>query len=635
MRNKKWLLIILLFIISSISLKPEINNTTNTSEREVNSQDFKNEILKTSDPFIPDPDPFTTQHNGTYWDFTNDTIVAWNIETPFGNLDYTYNISSMRYFSIAENATGTSMEHLTPWEVYGVELEPVYWDSSINDFKVDPTSPVINASLINYTNSNPNEKMLPFKMEGFDDLGPMLNLFIPKNFSDALDIFWCANALHWLYSLFLTGKVPTVPADYADMTITSTSIHYYYAPYGTYCDLYYSPNGILETGELYTYLEGQLGTLNFTRSHDLNPLNDTEWNVDVGDVLYMGLSYHELKFNISKFENITVDLGGLGRIPLKVVWANMSMWNVSTETWDYVDMDGGVNWIIIGSANDNFPFMFPGEDKPFIPLLMPINFSISDLAVVMEFRGDENDPTFSVTYGDNWVRISNSSGYANYIYNASGFLELNDQNGFETEFGYEEVLVFRKNSTIIDDSKIWELEIIPINIGSSEFNITMDIKVNDTTHLLTSAMSINPLVNHTLSSGVLFFDIWINETDNLNAPNVDAPINITIDYDKSKYKNMKLYWFNQSLMDPENGEWLEIPFTDYGNGTIVFSVNHTSIFAFTNVIAQVKYLIFGDDDDDDDDNDELAIPIGNYYLIFIAIAIIGLIIYKKRELFKK
>ena len=91
---------------------------------------------------------------------------------------------------------------------------------------------------------------------------------------------------------------------------------------------------------------------------------------------------------------------------------------------------------------------------------------------------------------------------------------------------------------------------------------------------------------------------------------------------------MKLYYFN--VTDP-NAVWQAIPFTDLGNGVIVFKVNHTSIFAFTNRPS----TIISSADDDDDDDDEPWIPIGNYYLIFIAIAVIGLVLYKKRELFKK
>ncbi|TFG02529.1 MAG: hypothetical protein EU540_01340 [Promethearchaeota archaeon] len=625
MRHKKAFIIILMVIISSIVLNIEINNDTNTNNKKDNIQDIENETPQESDPFIPDPPP----RSGTYWDFTNDTIIAYQMISSYYSTEYIFNISSMRYFYSYENATGTSM----PWDVYGVALEQMYWDPGSESLKVIPGACVINASLINYTTFIASQKMLFYNMGGFDGIGPLLNLFIPKNSSNVLDIHWCADALHWIYSYYLTGTAPEQPSDYVDKVVTPKSIHYS-DPSGTYCDLYYSDNGTLLTGEMYANMGGQLALINFTRFYDFNPLNDTAWNVDVGDVFYTGVSYNEFKFNISKIENVTVEFGGGGLIPLQFVWANMSMWNVSTETWDYVDMDGGVNWMVIGSANDNYPFMYPGEGVNFIPLLLPKGFATSDFASVMELRGDDSGPSFSVTYGDDWVMISNSSGYEKYILNMSGFVELIIETGYGNLFGYIEALLYRKNSTVIDASKIWELEFDLIDIDSNEFNISMDIKVNETTHLLTSAMNINPLVNHSLSSGVLFFDIWINETDNLDAPNVDAPINITIDYDKSKYKNMKLYWFNASSMNPDEWDWHPIPFTDYGNGTIVFSVNHTSIFAFTNVVSKARGLIGGDDDDDDDDEPPI-IPTGNYYLIFIAIAVIGLVIYKKRELFKK
>ena len=73
----------------------------------------------------------------------------------------------------------------------------------------------------------------------------------------------------------------------------------------------------------------------------------------------------------------------------------------------------------------------------------------------------------------------------------------------------------------------------------------------------------------------------VNETGNLNQDNF-TPINVTIEFDHTKYKYIYVYYFNTSS-ESASEAWQLIPFVTLGAGKIMFTVNHTSIFVFTNV----------------------------------------------------
>jgi hypothetical protein len=180
-------------------------------------------------------------------------------------------------------------------------------------------------------------------------------------------------------------------------------------------------------------------------------------------------------------------------------------------------------------------------------------------------------------------------------------------------------VLYLKNSTSIDTSNpIWEFDIR--TLGTEAFNVSLNISVIGDTHLLTSAFSVNP-INISLNYGVLFIDVWLNNTNNLDT------INITIEFDPSVYKNIEVWYFNTSSFDP-NEAWKQLPFEVIASGKIVISVNHTSIFVFTNI----PISLISDDDGDGKKKKDEAIPFGHYYLLFLTLAIIGLVIYKKRNL---
>ncbi len=61
---------------------------------------------------------------------------------------------------------------------------------------------------------------------------------------------------------------------------------------------------------------------------------------------------------------------------------------------------------------------------------------------------------------------------------------------------------------------------------------------------------------------------------------IHLPLNITIQYDANKFETVKVWWFNSSA-DGGKGSWEELSFVDLGNGVILISLNHTSVFAMT------------------------------------------------------
>lgn len=163
--------------------------------------------------------------------------------------------------------------------------------------------------------------------------------------------------------------------------------------------------------------------------------------------------------------------------------------------------------------------------------------------------------------------------------------------------------------------------------------VSINISVVNNALFLYSGFPYNP-TNKSLNNALLFLDFMINDSSSLDQTNF-APINITILYNADAYENIKIYWYNTS--QGENGVWELIPFVDLGKGKILITINHTSILGFTGTLKQVPPTP-GDDDDDDEEGDGKkeeeapGIPFGNFYLLFIAIGIISILVYKKRKM---
>ena len=117
----------------------------------------------------------------------------------------------------------------------------------------------------------------------------------------------------------------------------------------------------------------------------------------------------------------------------------------------------------------------------------------------------------------------------------------------------------------------------------------------------------------TLPNPILVLNVFLNETSNLV-----GEINITITYDPVKYESLEVWAFNYTA-DGGMGAWEKIDFISSGNGTIIISVDHLSLFALVEVGPEGI-------------TPEESIPFGMFYVLFMILSIIGLIVYSKRKL---
>lgn len=133
------------------------------------------------------------------------------------------------------------------------------------------------------------------------------------------------------------------------------------------------------------------------------------------------------------------------------------------------------------------------------------------------------------------------------------------------------------NSTMIDESM--GICNFTINTNTDDFEVNFSIAVESET-LLTFAGAIKNPTNTTLGDGLLFINITLDPSDNL-----DGLLNLTIKYNVIKYENIKIWYFNESANDGR-GEWQELDFNDLGNGLIKISLDHASVFAITGIIVE-------------------------------------------------
>lgn len=646
MRTINGLILVLLVITSSIILNINLNSNKNTINQEGDPQNYNNQTPEKSDPFFPIPSV-----GDRYWNFTTGDIVGWRVSSDFFTRDMIFNITDLKYFTATENVTGNDAGY------YGVQLTPAYYNISTNkveEFTNRTLFPLLNASLINYTLGKYKgmsvENMEPFAfMNGNGGPEFALNPFVPQNDSKVLDIHWVAEALHWSYSIYLSGEFSLDPADLCDLTVSSNSIKYSNPSRGTYCNLYYYDNGTLRTGELkVSFMPQTTYTFNWTRIFDFDPLNDLKWTqkFDVpGDVLYVGMDTNEtqLVFNHT-VDNMELEIEWDDEDKewdadlwyYQEIWANVSYWHYEDEKWVYI------NCTPVASANEIYPIIFGGndddnDDDTLLPPMILIPNQSTYLSLDSIFKIFEFSPEWSdlrVETADNWVKLTNTttSKIAVFSYQTDGILEyvyMQDVGPFGgvSEDRYDEdILFFYKNEYPLQPFNTIPLQ--PFDLGT--LSAVINITVTDRSYLYHSGFPYNP-TNQSISNALGFFDILINNQTLLDQTYF-FPINITFNYDHKAYKSVKVYWFNMSANN-NRGAWEELPIKDLGNGVIVVSLNHTSIIAFT---ASKIYLPPGDDgDDDDDDEKEEAIPFGNFYLLFIAIGIIGLIIYERRKIFYK
>ncbi len=511
--------------------------------------------------FNPTPD---SPNEGVFWDFDNDTIIGWRVvgsmgSQPYGIMDYVFNISSITYF---EDFEGSNIDY------YGIQLDYMYFNTSTNSLEVYSQMGIpmtLNYSLVNFTYGGSGD-FYGTPMMG----GPLaVNPFIPINGTEeGLMLQWCAERLIDDYSVFLGGDMSpeiTYPDIYTMRLENLTS--------GEYVQATYYDNGTLKTGEFFSY--SYMGTsypegikLNFTRITDFNPLDELEWSVDIGDVFYEGSLKDEYKIEIIDFINITST--GMP-VAVQEVRANISVWHYISESW-FIAFEN----ITIGIANELYPIYAIGMTGPIY--IVPLGTTGEELAMSMSFLTGWF-PELEMTYGDIWFKMTNttSEGYYYTGFFPDGLLKYMYTKNYMSPY---DMVTFYKNSTVINGAYDFEIE----PYGTDDFTINVNISVSDDTHLLYAGMDRNP-TNVSLNDGLLFIDLFLNETNNL-----EGLLNITIDYNVLEYGNIKTWWFNMSA-DEGNGAWEEIPYTYLGAGKLEVSVNHTSFFALAGTSFPGPFIL--------------------------------------------
>jgi len=520
--------------------------------------------MGTSD-FLPQPDP---PNENIYWNFDNNTIIGYRVEIYNGTrllqkMDYIFNISATKFY---KNYSGMNCDY------YGIELTSLFFNTSTNSLETqldELGNPIIgNYSMVNFTNED-------FKGVDFYS-SPLIyiNQFIPTNGSNGLLIDWCANRLIDDYAMF--------GLNVQNITTSSNTMRHENSITGEYVEAIYYNNGTLKTGEMHTNYGGfssEFLTFNYTRIYDFNPLDDLEWTIDIGDIIYYGMLMDEYQIEIISFPNYTME-----EIPLsfQFVVGNIYKWNYTDEIWEYNSTD------IIAAANEAYPFIpWISLWEGHVPLLFPNGSRGEEMIPIMSMVGFR-PPEFEIEYGDYWIKIINvsSGGYQYFESFANGLTKY----VIWEDLGFESLCIYFKNSTKISGS--YDFEIEPYH--TDEFNVYVNISVLADTHLLFVGLDYNPTLVP-LNNGLLFIDLFLNDTSNLG-----GSVNITIDYNPIKYGYIKLWYFNMSMND-HKGAWEQISFTQVDLNTLMVSVDHLSFFALSWVPYPGAFTLYENADDPDTD----------------------------------
>ena len=493
--------------------------------------------------FIPKPD---YPNENVYWNFDNDTLIGWRADTwdgsnYAGGYEYYFNISSTNYIY---NYSGLGIN----W--YSVQLTLLEFNTSTNLLEPlfaggSPTA-TYNYSLTNFTTGDDFIAFGP---------GPLYFApFIPTNDTDGLLLQWCAERLKNDFIMMLGGDTNpnlSYPGTNTIRFENSTGS-------GEYLESVYFDNGTCKSTEIFSYMGGSAPngiTINYTRIYDFNPLDDLEWSVDVGDDIYYGYKQDpysvEFQLKIVDIINTTLDWMGYLPMPLQDIRANWSIWDNISMSWQ-VMMDN----FTIGIANEQYAiYMFEMMGFPYI---YPIGTTGEDLFhSISIYMGVMNKTDVEYTYDEYSLFMKNTT------VEGEGYMEV-FQNGLLKYMWTEnvmlypmDILLFYKNSTIINGDYDFDIE----PYGTDEFSVHVNMSVIEDTHLLFAALDRNPS-NTTLDEALLFIDLFLNNTNNLQ-----GLVNITIMYDDAKFRYLNMWWFDIAA-DGGRGEWVNVPFTDLGGGTL-------------------------------------------------------------------
>ena len=519
-------------------------------------------------PFIPTPDP---PNENLYWDFDPGTIIGWELKYYNGtdllqSFRVLFNISALTYFV---NYSGLGINY------YGVQLKQVYFNTSTNslaEYPIDPyMNPIVNCSMANFTYG---------MFTGIPTLGGYLlaNPFIPINGTKGLMTEWCAYGLADDYSMFLGGDLnPDI-----SFPNTNTILFENSTGSGEYVKLVYYDNGTLETAVIFSYGGGYYPegiTYNYTRFYDFNPIDEVEWNVEIGDEFYMGFRHFEYKYVIVDFVNHT-EYGLFGMLqPFQSVLADVYRWNFLSETWILQSEN-----FSIATVNEQWSYSIVsmmGEVMGGLQLLVPNGTTVDDMLTVFNYPPPMGPYDIVLEYGANYIKLFNTTSQEDLFYvefTSEGAIEYIINRLFWPVSDPYAMVYYNMNSEFI--SEIHNFNIEPY--GTSDFQVAVNITVSGDTHLLYAGLDYNP-TNITLPNTCLVLNVFLNETSNFA-----GELNMTITYDPQKYESLEVWGFNYTA-NSGSGAWEKIEFIQPVNGKIIISVDHLSLFALVGVIIDLPY----------------------------------------------
>ncbi len=564
------------------------------------------------------------------WDLTLGDKVGWHVSHDFGgggDIFMIYNITDFGYFF-----NGSGQESYA----YGVTLTPMIWNVSLSALQIANLSnnPILNVSLLNVTQT----MLTPsFRDDnGGGGFGLMANPFIPITSPGVIDTSWSANAMNREYAIWVSNFTQNI----VNVQVLGNSILYTNDTGDFYANLTYDNNGILTFGELKADLhQGGVNTITYNRIYDFDPLNEIVWSDafdQVGDSVEMYTNDSLIRFDfLNTTDSMYIDLVWKdGQYDEDIfyyqkVWANFSFYSEQSDQWNFIGPTP------VSTANEYSPLaLFGGDDDDedsalVLPaLLVPVGTTGEDLAMAWKPMILSGYMDFdSLSNGSNWVRFNDSSNgeYAIFKYFADGMLQylystnatsiLMDPDGFST---FMRPKNYQTNMTDLAKDTDYDFSFQPT--GASYFNVSVHINMTEDAKLIFTSFSKQPLQT-AIPNGLFYIDLWFNRTDADDI--LGEPLNISIEYPGSNTYTYKIYYYNETT-----DAWELVDFVRVGN-TFEISLDHASLFAFVAIPPSVPPS--GGDDDDDDDKETVVIPLGNYYLVFLAVGVISLVYYYKKR----
>ncbi len=489
--------------------------------------DIKADTQMEPAPPLPRPHP--------YWGFDVNTTIGWRATILEGSgprvRDLIYNISEIKLIE-----DGLAFD-TNKFDAYGIVLDRLFWNANLSTPGLEPLRnvlpnyPLINVSLVNYTDVYPLPLMFPLNPEGPEEGRQIeVNPFIPINgTTNKPDMVYCAELLYPYYNHTLSNGTAST-TDVYTKTDGSTywNINYTNTDMDTYANMTYDINGILIFGEIHVYHGSEKAKIRYERISDFNPLNDTQWALNVGDLLYLGRDYVELRSEIMKINETTI-IQENEPLTYQEVWANITYWDGSEHKWQQED------FIPIGRANDNDPMTIIENQGPSF-FLLPKGTRGYDVENHWQDYADNSPYVDAVDTGENYIKIYNTinNSYVYLEYFSNGVLKYLHKYSVADFMEPEDIVIFYKNSTVINGRNN-EFVINPFG-AEGDFQIKIICDVRQDTHVLFAGFHYLPIENE-LNNALVYLDIWMNDSTNMILLNIT--ISCTNNYDELKLQKLQ------------------------------------------------------------------------------------------------